>query len=117
MRACVLDKPAPVLERPLELRDVPDPAPSSGQVLIRVSACGICRTDLHVVEALLARLDQDDEVKRDGRSAVLRRAAELYLRQRKARDVAVAYRRAYGGQRGLESEFEGWEDEGAWPAQ
>ena len=38
-------------------------------------------------EALLARLDQDDEVKRDGRSAVLRRAADLYLRQRNARDV------------------------------
>jgi len=68
-------------------------------------------------EALLARLDQDDEVKRDGRSAVMRRAADLYLRKRKARDVAEAYRRAYGDQRGLAAEFDGWEEEGVWPVE
>jgi metal-responsive CopG/Arc/MetJ family transcriptional regulator len=68
-------------------------------------------------EALLARLDQDEEVKRDGRSAVLRRAADLYLRQRKAREVAAAYRRAYAEGRDLGREFEGWEREGAWPAE
>jgi metal-responsive CopG/Arc/MetJ family transcriptional regulator len=68
-------------------------------------------------EALLARLDQDDEVQRDGRSAVLRRAADLYLRQRHAREVAAAYRRAYGDRPGLGAEFEGWEREGAWPAE
>jgi metal-responsive CopG/Arc/MetJ family transcriptional regulator len=70
-----------------------------------------------VDEALLARLDQDDEVKRDGRSAVLRRAADLYLRQRRAREVATAYRRAYAGESGLGAEFEGWEREGAWPVE
>jgi metal-responsive CopG/Arc/MetJ family transcriptional regulator len=68
-------------------------------------------------EALLARLDQDEEVKRDGRSAVLRRAADLYLRQRKARAVAAAYRRAYADGRALGAEFEGWEREGAWPVE
>ena len=68
-------------------------------------------------EALLARLDQDEEVKRDGRSAVLRRAAEFYLRKRRARDVAEAYRRAYGDQQGLGPEFEGWEREGTWPVE
>lgn len=68
-------------------------------------------------EALLARLDRDDEVKRDGRSAVLRRAADLYLRQRNARDVAAAYRRAYGDRENLGAEFEGWEEQGAWPAE
>ena len=68
-------------------------------------------------EELLARLDQDDEVKRDGRSAVLRRAAVLYLRQRRARDVAAAYQRAYAGRPGLGREFEGWEDQGAWPVE
>ena len=68
-------------------------------------------------EALLARLDQDEEVKRDGRSAVLRRAAEFYLRKRRARDVAEAYRRAYGDQQGLSPEFEGWEREGTWPVE
>lgn len=34
----------------LQLRDVPRPEPAQGQVLIRVTACGICRTDLHVVD-------------------------------------------------------------------
>lgn len=67
-----------------------------------------------VDEALLERLDGDDEVKRDGRSAVLRRAAELYLRQRTAREVAEAYRRAYGKGDTLGTEFEGWEHEGSW---
>jgi len=56
-------------------------------------------------------------VKRDGRSAVMRRAADLYLRKRKARDVAEAYRRAYGDQRGLAAEFDGWEEEGVWPVE
>lgn len=68
-------------------------------------------------EALLARLDRDEEVKRDGRSAVLRRAADLYLRQRKAREVSAAYRRAYGEQGRLGAEFEGWEGEGEWPVE
>lgn len=64
---------------------------------------------------LLARLDADEEVKRDGRSAVLRRAADAYLRQRRARVISEAYRRAYGSSPGLGREFEGWESEGAWP--
>jgi len=68
-------------------------------------------------EALLARLDQDDEVRRDGRSAVLRRAADLYLRRRQAREVAAAYRRAYTAEPGPGAEFEGWEGEGVWPAE
>lgn len=66
---------------------------------------------------LLARLDRDDEVKRDGRSAVLRRAADQYLRQRRAGAIASAYRRAYADKAGLDEEFSGWEKEGAWPAE
>jgi propanol-preferring alcohol dehydrogenase len=45
-----------VLERPrtpLRLEEVPVPAPGPGQVLLRVRACGICRTDLHVVDGEL----------------------------------------------------------------
>ena len=49
MRAMVLDAP----RTPLQLRDVPVPAPGSGQVLLRVHACGLCRTDLHVVDGEL----------------------------------------------------------------
>src|SRR5262245_31320417 len=53
MKACVLRQPAAVETQPLELREVPVPQPGEGEVLLRVSACGICRTDLHVVEGEL----------------------------------------------------------------
>lgn len=53
MKAWVLSKPASVSERPLELSNVPTPIPQEDQLLVRVSACGICRTDLHVVEGEL----------------------------------------------------------------
>src|SRR5918995_6447671 len=49
MRAMVLDAPGELLR----LAEVPDPAPQPGQVLIRVLACGVCRTDLHVVDGEL----------------------------------------------------------------
>jgi propanol-preferring alcohol dehydrogenase len=49
MRAMVLDRPG----QPLERRDVPAPRPSSGQVLLRVHACGVCRTDLHILDGEL----------------------------------------------------------------
>ena len=65
--------------------------------------------------ALLARLDADEEVQRDGRSAVLRRAADEYLRRRRRRAIADQYARGYGAGPNLGTEFSGWEDEGAWP--
>ena len=49
MRAMVLDKPA----QPLQLRDVPKPRPGRGQLLVRVSSCAVCRTDLHVIDGEL----------------------------------------------------------------
>ena len=49
MRAMVLNEP----KRPLELRDVPTPKPGRGQLLVRVSTCAVCRTDLHVVDGEL----------------------------------------------------------------
>ena len=45
-----------VLERarePLLPRELPDPEPGPGQVLVRVHACGVCRTDLHIVDGEL----------------------------------------------------------------
>ncbi|HUO59087.1 MAG TPA: zinc-dependent alcohol dehydrogenase family protein [Candidatus Acidoferrales bacterium] len=54
MKAAVLEKPRPVMERPLRVQDVPTPQASAGQVLLRVLACGVCRTDLHIVEGELA---------------------------------------------------------------
>ena len=53
MNAWVLRKPSRVDERPLELADVPVPIPRDDELQIRVSCCGICRTDLHVVEGEL----------------------------------------------------------------
>jgi propanol-preferring alcohol dehydrogenase len=53
MRACLLRKPAAVETNPLEFADVPAPTPGLGEVLVRVSACGVCRTDLHVIEGEL----------------------------------------------------------------
>jgi propanol-preferring alcohol dehydrogenase len=53
MNACVLHEIAPVLERPLRYEDVEQPRPDANEVLIRVRACGVCRTDLHVVEGEL----------------------------------------------------------------
>lgn len=50
MRAMMLDEFAPVETRPLVLRDVPRPAPGPEEILLRVLACGVCRTDLHIVE-------------------------------------------------------------------
>lgn len=66
-------------------------------------------------DALLRRLDRDAEVRRDGRSAVLRRAAAEYLRQARRKEIAEAYRRAYADKAGLGEEFSGWEDQGVWP--
>ncbi len=51
MRAMVLTAPG----APLEARDLPIPEPDENQVLIKVRACGVCRTDLHVVDGDLAR--------------------------------------------------------------
>ncbi|MFI6732178.1 zinc-dependent alcohol dehydrogenase family protein [Nonomuraea sp. NPDC050451] len=50
MRAWVVAEPGPMATRPLEPveRDVPEPDP--GEVLVRVEACGVCRTDLHLAE-------------------------------------------------------------------
>jgi propanol-preferring alcohol dehydrogenase len=53
MRAAVLHAPAPVSRHPLRLEDLPVPVPGPDQVLLRVRACGVCRTDLHVVEGEL----------------------------------------------------------------
>ncbi|HTP93616.1 MAG TPA: zinc-dependent alcohol dehydrogenase family protein [Xanthobacteraceae bacterium] len=49
MQAMVLHRPG----EPLELIERPDPQPADGEVRVRVAACGVCRTDLHVVDGEL----------------------------------------------------------------
>jgi len=53
MKACLLRAPAPVEKNPLDFTDAPNPTPRKGEVLVRVAFCGVCRTDLHVVEGEL----------------------------------------------------------------
>jgi propanol-preferring alcohol dehydrogenase len=55
MKAMVLDSLGDVAGNPLRLNNVRMPEPGFGEVLVRVSVCGICRTDLHVVEGELER--------------------------------------------------------------
>jgi propanol-preferring alcohol dehydrogenase len=49
MRAMILERP----RAPLVMRERPEPAPAAGEILIEVAACGVCRTDLHVVDGEL----------------------------------------------------------------
>lgn len=50
MRALVLDRPAPAVGGPLALREVPDPEPGPGEILLHATACAVCRTDLQIAE-------------------------------------------------------------------
>lgn len=53
MKAWLLNEPAPINQRPLTLSQIPAPAPGKDELFLRVNACGICRTDLHIVEGEL----------------------------------------------------------------
>jgi propanol-preferring alcohol dehydrogenase len=54
MKAAVLNSPQDISKRPLHIAEVPRPELVPGHVLLRVRACGVCRTDLHIVEGELA---------------------------------------------------------------
>lgn len=53
MRAWVVSRPSPISQSPLTLVERPVPTPGLGEVLVRVNACGVCRTDLHLAEGEL----------------------------------------------------------------
>lgn len=58
MRAAVLRHPAPIRDQPLKIETVPIGEPEKDSALLKVLACGVCRTDLHIVEGELPqRLD------------------------------------------------------------
>jgi alcohol dehydrogenase, propanol-preferring len=50
MYANELDAPAPLSERPLEWRQAAKPDPADGEILIEVAGCGVCRSNLHMIE-------------------------------------------------------------------
>jgi propanol-preferring alcohol dehydrogenase len=50
VRAMVLHRPAAIESNPLALAEIETPEPRPGEILVRVTACGVCRTDLHVSE-------------------------------------------------------------------
>ena len=50
MRAWRVERPGPIGTKPLRAATLPIPEPAPGEVLVRVLACGVCRTDLHVAE-------------------------------------------------------------------
>jgi alcohol dehydrogenase, propanol-preferring len=53
MQAAVLSAPSSISQSPLKIEDIPTPEPKPGHVLLKVLACGVCRTDLHIVEGEL----------------------------------------------------------------
>jgi propanol-preferring alcohol dehydrogenase len=53
MKACVLNSTGKIEDHPLVLSDLAVPEPADDQLLVQVFACGVCRTDLHVIEAEL----------------------------------------------------------------
>src|SRR5438094_6539707 len=53
MKAQVLNAPAAVESEPLTLTEIPQPVPAAGSLLVEISVCGVCHTDLHVVEGEL----------------------------------------------------------------
>ncbi|HTX42632.1 MAG TPA: zinc-dependent alcohol dehydrogenase family protein [Acidobacteriaceae bacterium] len=56
MRASVLHQAAPIASRPLAIEQLPVPEPGAGEVLLKVEACGVCRTDLHITAGELPPL-------------------------------------------------------------
>ena len=66
-------------------------------------------------ESLLAELDTDDEVKKHGRSRVLRDLVSGYLRSRRQEILDSQYAAGYGSESQVCEEFDGWDEEGEWP--
>jgi len=53
MRAMVLETPRPAEQAPLLAKDIPEPTPGPGEIRVRVRVCGVCHTDLHIVQGEL----------------------------------------------------------------
>jgi propanol-preferring alcohol dehydrogenase len=123
MRAWQVASPGPIETAPLEFVDVAEPVPGPGEVRVRVSACGVCRTDLHVVEGDLgphrARVIPGHEI-----VGVIDQAGEGSHRFSVGERVGIAWLRHTCGtcswcRRGSENlcaapRFTGWDDDGGY---
>ena len=56
MKAAILNSSQDISRHPLRIDEVPQPSVNPGEVLLKVHACGVCRTDLHIVEGELPKL-------------------------------------------------------------
>ena len=66
-------------------------------------------------EELLAGLDEDEEVRLNGRSKVLRKLVSAYLESRREARLDVQYQQGYGDSFRVSEELDGWGGEGSWP--
>ena len=123
MQAWQVEQPRPVREEPLALVERPDPEPGPGEVRVAVRACGVCRTDLHVVEG-------DLPVRRPGVVpghevvGVVDRLGPATQRFEVGERIGIAWLRATCGvcrhcRRGAENlcldpRFTGWTDDGGY---
>ena len=93
MRAWVLEKQARIEERPLKLVEVPTPHPQDGEVRIKILVCGVCRTDIHIVEG-------DLPLRKSPHTYALRWCSALRNGQRKA---GLRWRQCTASERGAGS--------------
>lgn len=56
MKAILLDKPAEIEQNPLRYSEYDNPIPNDGEVLIKIKACGVCRSNLNVIEGFYSKL-------------------------------------------------------------
>ncbi len=123
IRAWVVREPGPIEEGPLALVERPVPEPGPGEVLVRVSACGVCRTDLHVVEGDLAPR-RPDIVPGHEVVGVVEALGPQALRLRRGQRVGIAWLRHTCGvcrfcRSGAENLcqtplFTGWDEDGGY---
>ncbi len=126
MQAWVVEQPGPMASRPLRWVSLPEPEPAAHEVVVEVSACGVCRTDLHLAEGDLAphrpRTVPGHEV-----VGVVTDVGSGCTRLRAGDRVGVAWLRHTCGscrwcRRGLENlcphaQFTGWDADGGYAEQ
>ena len=50
MKAVILTRTDPIEKHPLQLQEIATPTPGPGEILVQVLACGVCRSNLHMIE-------------------------------------------------------------------